>query len=336
MLVTAKQLREDKYLDSTLRPASFAEYVGQPKIKENLAILIEAAKKRKESIEHILLYGGSGLGKTTLAYIIAKELGANIKITAGPTIEKVGDLASVLTNLQSGDVLFIDEAHRLNKVIEEVLYPAMEDYKLDIIIGKGPSARTLQLDLPQFTLIAATTRIGLLSSPLRSRFGVTHRLDFYNDQEIGQIVNRSASILNIAVEPEAVRTIASCSRRTPRVANRLLKRARDYAQVKGQGSVNQDMALRALQMLEIDQKGLEPTDRHILDVIINKFDGGPVGIGALAAATNEEQDTIEDVYEPYLLQLGYLARTSRGRLATKLAYQHLGVKYNQKNQQSLI
>lgn len=337
MLVTAEQLKEDHYLDFTLRPASFAEYIGQQKIKENLKILIEAAQKRKEkTVEHLLLYGGSGLGKTTLAYIIAKELKANIKVTAGPTIEKVGDLASILTNLQDGDVLFIDEAHRLNKTIEEVLYPAMEDYKLDIIIGKGPSARTLQLDLPHFTLIAATTRIGLLSSPLRSRFGVTHRLDFYHDEEIAQIINRSAKILNIAIEPSALKTIAVCSRRTPRVANRLLKRVRDYSQVKGDGQINADSTAKALAMLEIDQLGLEPTDRHILEVIIKKFDGGPVGIGALAAATNEEQDTIEDVYEPYLLQLGFLVRTSRGRIATKAAYDHLHIKYLKTNQEKLI
>lgn len=337
MLVAVEQLKEDKYLDTTLRPADFNQYIGQEKIKANLKILIEAAKKRKEkTVEHLLLYGGSGLGKTTLAYIIAKELNANIKVTAGPTIEKVGDLASVLTNLENGDVLFIDEAHRLNKTIEEVLYPAMEDYKLDIIIGKGPSARTLQLELPHFTLVAATTRIGLLSSPLRSRFGITHRLDFYSNEEIAQIIKRSARILNIEIEPEALSLIALCSRRTPRVANRLLKRVRDYCQVKGDGLINKSLAQLALQMLEIDEKGLEPTDRHILETIISKFDGGPVGIGALAAATSEEQDTIEDVYEPYLLQLGFLARTLRGRIATKSAYQHLGLKYLKQNQEKLL
>jgi len=337
MLVAIEQLKEDKYLDTTLRPADFNQYIGQEKIKANLKILIEAAKKRKEkTVEHLLLYGGSGLGKTTLAYIIAKELNANIKVTAGPTIEKVGDLASVLTNLENGDVLFIDEAHRLNKTIEEVLYPAMEDYKLDIIIGKGPSARTLQLELPHFTLVAATTRIGLLSSPLRSRFGITHRLDFYSNEEIAQIIKRSARILNIEIEPEALSLIALCSRRTPRVANRLLKRVRDYCQVKGDGLINKNLAQLALQMLEIDEKGLEPTDRHILETIISKFDGGPVGIGALAAATSEEQDTIEDVYEPYLLQLGFLARTLRGRIATKSAYQHLGLKYLKQNQEKLL
>jgi len=333
---TDKQLKEDHYLDLTLRPRSFEEYVGQQKIKDNLKILMEAAQKRGEPIDHVLLYGGSGLGKTTLAHVMAKEMGVNIKITSGPAIEKVGDLASVLTNLADGDVLFIDECHRLNKSVEEVLYPAMEDFLLDIIIGKGPSARILRLELPRFTLIAATTRIGLLSSPLRSRFGVTFRLDFYNQEDIGKIIARSAQILKTTIEPTALQTIAQSSRYTPRVANRLLKRIRDYAQVRADGLINQKLAREGLEMLEIDEIGLEPADRHILETMIKKFNGGPVGLQALAAATNEEPDTIEEVYEPYLLRLGFLARTSKGRQATKLAYEHLGLKYEGENQDKLL
>jgi len=297
---------------------------------------MEAAQKRGEPIDHVLLYGGSGLGKTTLAHVMAKEMGVNIKITSGPAIEKVGDLASVLTNLADGDVLFIDECHRLNKSVEEVLYPAMEDFLLDIIIGKGPSARILRLELPRFTLIAATTRIGLLSSPLRSRFGVTFRLDFYNQEDIGKIIARSAQILKTTIEPTALQTIAQSSRYTPRVANRLLKRIRDYAQVRADGLINQKLAREGLEMLEIDEIGLEPADRHILETMIKKFNGGPVGLQALAAATNEEPDTIEEVYEPYLLRLGFLARTSKGRQATKLAYEHLGLKYEGENQDKLL
>ena len=276
------------------------------------------------------------MGKTTLAHVMAKEMGVNIKITSGPAIEKVGDLASVLTNLADGDVLFIDECHRLNKSVEEVLYPAMEDFLLDIIIGKGPSARILRLELPRFTLIAATTRIGLLSSPLRSRFGVTFRLDFYNQEDIGKIIARSAQILKTTIEPTALQTIAQSSRYTPRVANRLLKRIRDYAQVRADGLINQKLAREGLEMLEIDEIGLEPADRHILETMIKKFNGGPVGLQALAAATNEEPDTIEEVYEPYLLRLGFLARTSKGRQATKLAYEHLGLKYEGENQDKLL
>lgn len=327
MLTTPKQLKEDNTLDYTLRPSSFKEYVGQNKIKNNLDILIGAARKRKEPIDHILLYGSSGLGKTTLAHIIAREMGVNIKITSGPTIEKIGDLASILTNLQSGDVLFCDECHRLNRSIEESLYPAMEDFNLDIIIGKGPSARTLQLDLPHFTFIGATTQIGLMSTPLRSRFGATYRLDFYEQQDIEQIINRSSKILNVETDPEALRIIARASRQTPRVANRLLKRARDYSQVKADGIINKDTAQEALAMLEIDRFGLEPADRRILETIIRKFNGGPVGLQTLAAAANEDSGTVGDVYEPYLLQLGFLTRTPRGRTATKLAYRHLGIEY---------
>ncbi len=333
---TEKQLNEDRYLDTTLRPNSFEEYMGQQKIKDNLKILMEAAKKRKEPIEHVLLYGSSGLGKTTLAHIIAKEMNCNIRITSGPAIEKVGDLASILTNLQNGDVLFIDESHRINKTIEETLYPAMEDFLLDIIIGKGPSARTLRLELPRFTLIAATTRIGLLSSPLRSRFGATYRLDFYNQEDIENIISRSAGILKTTIEPAAIQMVAQRARYTPRVANRLLKRTRDYAQVKADGLINQKIAQEALEMLEIDEMGLEPADRHILETIVKKFNGGPVGLQALAAATNEEQDTIEEIYEPYLLRLGFLARTPKGRQATELAYQHLGIKYEGEAQDKLF
>ncbi|MBU1136783.1 Holliday junction branch migration DNA helicase RuvB [Patescibacteria group bacterium] len=330
MLTDSKQSNEDKYLDLTLRPRSFSEYVGQDKIKENLSILIEAAQKRRESIEHILLYGSSGLGKTTLAHIIAKEMGNNIKITSGPAIEKVGDLASILTNLQDGDILFVDECHRMNKTVEETLYPAMEDYVLDIVLGKGPSAKTIQLELPKFTLIGATTRIGLLSSPLRGRFGATYRLDFYQDQDIEKIIARSANILKVQIkDPEALRTIAQCSRKTPRVANRLLKRVRDFSQVRSDGIINKKTAEEALKMLEIDQYGLEPADRHILEVIISKFNGGPVGLKALTATSNEESETIADVHEPYLLQMGFLARTPRGRVATRLAYDHLGIKYDE-------
>jgi len=336
MLTSPTQNEEDPIIDLTLRPQGFDEYQGQEKIKENLRILIAAAKGRQEPIEHVLLCGAAGLGKTTLAHIIAKEMGVGIKVTSGPAIERVGDLGSILTNLSDGDILFVDEAHRLNKLIEEVLYPAMEDFKLDIVIGKGPSARTLQLDLPKFTLISATTRPGLISSPLRSRFGITFRLDFYQQEDIAKIIRRSAKILNIVTDPNAVDIIARSSRSTPRVANRLLKRVRDFAQVRGNGQITPDLARQALAMLEIDQLGLEPVDRQILRLIIEKFDGGPVGLQALAAATHEEQDTIEDVYEPYLLQLGFIGRTPRGRMATRFAYEHLGLKYPDQPQEKLF
>ena len=326
MFTDPRPQQEDQNLDVTLRPLSFDEYIGQKKIKKSLRILIEAAKQRKETVDHILLYGGSGLGKTTLAYIIAKELGSNIKTTSGPAIEKVGDLASILSNLQEGDVLFFDEAHRLNKVLEEILYPAMEEYKLDIIIGKGPSARTLQLKLPRFTLIAATTRVGLLSSPLRNRFGATYQLNFYEVEDIEKILERSSKILQIESELEGLKIIAGRARFTPRVANRLLKRVRDYAQVKGEGVITETIAKEALDMLEIDEMGLELADRNILKAIIEKFAGGPVGLDSIAAATSEEKDTISDIYEPYLMQIGFLARTSQGRIATRNAYKHLGFK----------
>lgn len=331
-LTSPKLKPEDRTLDQALRPRKWDEYIGQDKVKTSLKILIEAAKKRGEPIDHLLLYGPAGLGKTTLAYIIAREMNANIKITSGPAIEKVGDLASILTNLNSGDILFIDEAHRLNKTVEEILYPAMENRMLHIIIGKGPSARTLQLDLPPFSLIAATTRVGLLSNPLRSRFGITFRLDFYNINDIESILERSANLMNLKTEIEALKLIAESSRYTPRVANRLLKRARDYAEVEGEGFVTKEITKKALSLLEIDHLGLESTDRRLIEAIIKKFNGGPVGLQALAAATSEELDTIEDIYEPYLLQLGFLQRTARGRIATSLAYEHLGFRLPSENQ----
>lgn len=335
-----KKRSDDLSLDLALRPRNFDEYVGQEKVKTNLKILIEAAKKRGDPLEHILFYGPAGLGKTTLAHLIAKEMGAQMKITSGPAVEKVGDLASILTNLSAGDVLFIDEAHRLNKLIEEVLYPAMENRALDIIIGRGPSARTIQLELPSFTLVAATTRAALLSSPLRSRFsGGTFRLDFYNQSEIEKILKRNSEILGVKIDAEAIPLIASRSRFTPRIANRLLKRARDYAEVRGDGRVTTHLTGEALKLLEIDALGLEAIDRKILETIIKKFDGGPVGVGTISASIMEEENTIEEMCEPYLIQLGFLNRTPRGRLATPLAYEHLGLNppaNGSQNQQKLI
>lgn len=322
-----KPKNEDVQLDQTLRPQRWDDFIGQEAVKDNLKILIAAAKKRNEPIEHVLLYGPPGLGKTSLAHLIARELNANIRVTSGPAIERVGDLASILTNLLPGDVLFVDEAHRMNKLIEEVFYPAMESRTLDIIIGKGPSARTIQLELPPFTLIAATTRIGMLSGPLRSRFGVTFRLDFYSQKNIERILARSCAILGVGADQEAIEITAASSRFTPRVANRLLKRVRDYAEVHGNGRVTPHAAREALRLLEIDALGLEPTDRRILETMVRKFSGGPVGLSTLAAATSEEEETIEEVYEPYLMQLGFLERTPRGRLATRLAWQHLGLQF---------
>ena len=316
---------EDKVLDITLRPSRWDEYIGQERTKEKLRIFIDAAKNRHDALDHVLLYGPPGLGKTTLSYIIARELGVNIRVTSGPAIEKVGDIASILTNLSPYDVLFIDEAHRLNKTIEEMLYPAMEQRSLDIILGKGPGARTIQLELPPFTLVAATTRIGLISSPLRSRFGITARLDFYSEEDLKRILTRSAILLNIKAENDALDIIASSSRATPRIANRLLKRVRDYAEVRGNGYIDARAAKEALKMLEVDELGLEPTDKRILEMMIKKFNGGPVGLTTLAAGTYEEPDTIEEVYEPYLLQLGFIERTPRGRVATRAAYEHLGL-----------
>lgn len=329
MIVNASEQSEDISLDITLRPQSFNEYVGQEKVKKNLDILIRAAKKREEPIEHVLLYGPAGLGKTTLANIIAKEMGVNIKTTSGPAIERVGDFGSILTNLSDGDILFIDEIHRLNKSIEEILYPAMEDYKLDIIIGKGPSARTIQLDLPKFTLIGATTKLGSISNPLRNRFGAIHRLDFYENSEIEKIIERSSKILEVPMEKSGLCKIASCARRTPRVANRLLKRVRDFSQINNHKSIDSAIVEEALELIDVDHIGLEPADRQILKTIIEKFGGGPVGLGTIAAATQEEIKTIEDVYEPYLIQIGFLARTPRGRMATQSAYDHLGILHPQ-------
>ncbi len=329
--LSAGPAKNERFLDSALRPSAWDDYIGQSTIKANLRILLQAAKEREHPPEHILFYGPPGLGKTTLAHLIAKDMGAAMKSTSGPAIEKVGDLASVLTNLSPGDILFIDEVHRLNKMIEEVLYPAMESGSLNIIIGKGPSARTIQLDLPPFTLVAATTRIGDISAPLRSRFsGGIYRLEFYTNEEIGKIIKRSAAILETPIEDEGVMEIAARSRQTPRTANHFLKRCRDFAQVN-RTSISKDIVRKALALMEIDELGLTANDRKILEVLIEKFAGGPVGLGTLAASISEEQNTLEDVNEPYLLQLGLLERTPRGRVATPKAYSHLGFEQSKLN-----
>ena len=333
-IITSDFTPEDNDIESSLRPKTLDDYIGQDKIKENLKIYIEAAKCRGEALDHVLLYGPPGLGKTTLAGVIANEMGVNIRVTSGPAIEKQGDLAALLTNLQEGDVLFIDEIHRLNRQVEEVLYPAMEDGALDIIIGKGPSARSIRLDLPHFTLIGATTRSGQLSAPLRDRFGVIFRLEMYTNEQLATIVKRSAGILQIPVDDKGASEIASRSRGTPRIANRLLKRSRDFAQVKYDGVISLDAAVEALSKMEIDDLGLDNIDRVLLTTMIKNYNGGPVGLETIAASIGEEAVTIEDVYEPYLMQIGFLARTPRGRCVTALAYKHLG--FEQDGQQSLL
>lgn len=336
-LVDTTNKNNDEQIEITLRPKDFKNYIGQEKIKQNLKLSIAAAQKRKEPIDHVLLFGPPGLGKTTLASVIANEMGAQIRITSGPAIERSGDLASLLTNLQDGDILFIDEIHRLNRTVEEVLYSAMEDFKLDIMLGKGPSARSLRLDLPKFTIIGATTRTGALSAPLRDRFGMVHRLDFYTPTQIAEIVNRSAKILNVSIKPESAEVISGRSRLTPRIANRLLKRIRDYADVNGDGIIDKKTSISALDLLEIDNLGLDSSDRMLIEAIINNYNGGPVGVETLAAMIADERSTIEDFYEPYLMQIGMLERTPRGRKVTPKAYKHLGkVPKNKTNQESLL
>jgi len=325
-IVEPQQAEKDYSYEKEIRPKFLSDFIGQDKVKEKLKIFIEAAKQRKEPLEHLLFYGPPGLGKTTLAHIIANEMGVNVKITAGPVIEKAGDLAAIITNLQENDILFIDEIHRLNRSVEEIMYPALEDYALDIVIGKGPSAKTFRINLPKFTLIGATTRAGLITSPLRDRFGATYRVDFYDKAAIMQILTRTAKILGVEAEEAAIDEMAGRSRGTPRIANRLLKRVRDYAQVKSDGKITKKTAMEALKLLEIDELGLDAMDRRIMTTIINKFKGGPVGIDTIAVAVSEESDTIEDLYEPFLIQAGFIQRTASGRKATPRAYEYFDIK----------
>lgn len=329
-ILTSGEINGDSEIEYSLRPRVLSEYIGQTKAKENLKVFIDAAKQRGEALDHVLLYGPPGLGKTTLAGIIANEMGVSIRITSGPAIEKQGDLAALLTNLSENDILFVDEIHRLSRSVEEILYPAMEDYALDIIIGKGPSARSIRLDLPKFTLIGATTKAGALTAPLRDRFGVISRLEMYTKDELSMIITRSASILGIDITPNGAAEIASRSRGTPRIANRLLKRVRDFAQVKADGVITDDIANSALEMLEVDKLGLDSTDKRMLLTVINHYDGGPVGLDTLAATIGEESETIEDVYEPYLMQIGFINRTPRGRTVTRLAYEHFNIPYGER------
>ncbi len=334
--LSADAFEAEEEFEISLRPKRFDDYVGQSRVKDNLSIYLEAAKKRGEPIEHLMLYGPPGLGKTTLAHIIANEMGTGIKVTSGPAIERAGDLASILTNLSPGDILFIDEIHRLNRNIEEVLYPAMEDFAIDLILGKGPSAKTMRINLPKFTLVGATTKAGSLSSPLRDRFGAIHRLEFYSEKELAEIIKRAASILNVKIEEDGIREIAKRSRKTPRIANRILKRVRDYAEVKYDGVITKKIADEALSKIDIDNLGLDKNDRDYLLTIINKFGGGPVGLDTLSAATAEDRDTIEDVIEPYLLQLGFIDRTKKGRIACSAAYEHLKIANPYNSQEKLL
>ena len=323
-IITTELVEEDIHIETSLRPKLLEEYIGQQKAKDNIKVFIQAAKFREEPLDHVLFYGPPGLGKTTLANIIGHEMGVNIKVTSGPAIEKPGDMAAILNNLQENDILFIDEIHRLNRQVEEVMYPAMEDYVIDILVGKGPSARSIRLDLPKFTLIGATTRMGLLSSPLRDRFGVIHKLEFYNNDELTEIVNRSAKVLEVEIDSQGAKEIARRSRGTPRLANRLLKRVRDFAQVKYDGIITLEVAKYALDLLDVDASGLDKNDIKILKTMIEKYNGGPVGLDTIAATIGEESDTIEEVYEPYLMQLGFINRTPRGRMVTPYCYKHLG------------